>query len=63
MTRAEQRRMIQELRDYVHRMTRTEEEEFTLMLRRDKDDEDLDLIRQRRLTEMHTRLVVNRRRP
>lgn len=63
MTRAEQRRMIQDLRDYVHRMTRTEEEEFTLMLRRDKDDEDLDLIRQRRLTEMHTRLVVNRRRP
>lgn len=63
MTRAEQRRMIQELRDYVHRMTRTEEEEFTVMLRRDKDDEDLDLLRQRRLTEMHTRLVVNRRRP
>ncbi len=63
MTRAEQRRMIQELRDYVHRMTRKEEEEFAMMVRRDKDDEDLDLLRQRRLEELHTRLVVRRPRP
>jgi hypothetical protein len=63
MTRAEQRRMIEDLRDYVHRMTRKEQEDFELMLRRDKDDEDLDLIRQRRLEDLHTRLVAGRRRP
>jgi hypothetical protein len=34
-----------------------------MMLRRDKDDEDLDLIRQRRLEDLHTRLTAGRRRP
>ncbi|MCC6398569.1 MAG: hypothetical protein IT282_16265 [Bacteroidetes bacterium] len=60
MTHAEQKRMILELRDYTHRMTRDEEELFQMYVKRNKDDEDLDNIAQRRLTEMYERYVVRR---
>jgi hypothetical protein len=60
MTHEEQKRMIQELRDYTHKMTRTEEEAFQMYVKRKKDDEDLDNISQRKLAAMHDRYVVNR---
>ena len=60
MTHEEQKRMIQELRDYTHKMTRTEEEAFQMYVKRKKDDEDLDNISQRKLADMHDRYVVNR---
>jgi hypothetical protein len=60
MTHEEQKRMIQELRDYTHRMTRTEEEAFQMYVKRKKDDEDLDTISQRKLADMHERYVVHR---
>ena len=60
MTHAEQQRMIRELRDYTHKLTREEEELFAKFVKRNKDDEDLDLITQRRLTDMYERYVLRR---
>jgi hypothetical protein len=60
MTHEEQKRMVQELRDYTYRMTRTEEEAFQMYVKRKKDDEDLDTISQRKLADMYERYVVNR---
>ena len=60
MTHDEQKRMILELRDYTHRMTRDEEEVFRMYIKRNKDDEDLDNVSQRRLADMYDRYVVRR---
>ena len=60
MTHDEQKRMILELRDYTHRMTRDEEEVFQMYIKRNKDDEDLDNVSQRRLSDMYERYVVRR---
>ena len=60
MTHDEQKRMILELRDYTHRMTRDEEEVFQMYIKRNKDDEDLDNVSQRRLADMYDRYVVRR---
>jgi len=60
MTHAEQHRMILELRDAVHKMTRDEEESFTMFVKRDKDDEDLDVVAQRRLDAMYTKYIVRK---
>ena len=60
MTHDEQHRMILELRDYVHKMRRDEEELFTMYVKRDKDDEDLDVVAQRRLERMYDQYVVRR---
>lgn len=60
MTHEEQKRMVQELRDYTHRMTRTEEEAFQMYVKRKKDDEDLDTLSQKKLADMYERYVVNR---
>lgn len=61
MTHVEQHRMILELRDYVHKMTRTEEELFAMYLKRDKDDEDLDVVSQKKLQEMYQKFVERKR--
>jgi hypothetical protein len=57
MTHVEQHRMILELRDYVHKMTRIEEEMFAMYVKRDKDDEDLDVVSQKKLQEMFQKYV------
>ena len=62
MTRAEQHKMITELREYEVRMNRDDEEDFAMLVRRDKDDEDLDRIAERRLVDLYTRYVEQRRR-
>jgi hypothetical protein len=60
MTHVEQHRMILELRDYVHKMTRTEEEMFAMYVKRDKDDEDLDVVSQKKLQEMYQKYIERR---
>jgi hypothetical protein len=60
MTHAEQQRMIRELRDYTHKFTRDEDEIFAMFVKRNKDDEDLDLVSQRRLSDMYERYVMRR---
>ncbi len=60
MTHVEQHRMILELRDVVHTMTRDEEETFSMFVKRDKDDEDLDVISQKQLEAMYGKYVVRK---
>lgn len=53
MTHAEQHRLILELKDYEWKMKRSDQETFAMMLKRDKDDEDLDQLAQKRLLQLH----------
>jgi len=53
MTHADQKGMIRDLLDHSRKMTRAEEEELAMFVRRDKDDEDLDAISQRRLIALY----------
>jgi len=53
MTHAEQRRMIEELKDYHQKMRGKDYYDFEMFMKRDKDDEDLDEISKRRLVELY----------
>ncbi len=57
MTRAEQQGMIRDLLDHTRRMTRAEEEEIAMFLKRDKDDEDLDSLSRNRLIALYQKYV------
>jgi hypothetical protein len=57
MTHADQKGMIRELVDYTRKMTRAEEEELAMFVRRDKDDEDLDALSQRRLIALYQKYL------
>ncbi len=57
MTRVEQRRMIRELREFAHAMTRDDSETLAMLVKRDKDDEDLDELSVRRLDELTKKYV------
>jgi len=61
MTSVEQHKLIRELRDYEHRMTREEQERFDMYRKRDKDDEDLDRLSKVKLQEMYDKYVVANR--
>jgi len=52
--------MIEELEDHVRKMTRYEQEEFHMFVKRDKDDEDLDTLSQKRLLELYDRYTKRR---
>jgi len=52
MTHAEQHKMIVALMDFARRMKRFDQEEFEMFVKRDKDDEDLDTISQKKLTRL-----------
>ena len=62
MTRVEQHKIIEELRDYVHKMRGRDLDEFEMMRKRDRDDEELDELSRHRLTELYTRYVPERMR-
>lgn len=57
MTHAEQHKMIVELMDYARKMKRYDQEEFEMFVKRDKDDEDLDSMSQKRLKQMYAQYV------
>ena len=42
VTRIDQRKMLETLREYSHKMRGREADDFEMMRKRDKDDEDLD---------------------
>lgn len=63
MTHAEQKRMIRELKDFEWKLNRDDSDEFRMMVRRDKDDEDLDERAMKRLEALHQHYVTYRRRP
>jgi hypothetical protein len=60
MTRVEQRKMIETLREYSHRMRGREADDFDMMRKRDKDDEELDRMSVQRLLEMYEKYVPER---
>lgn len=60
MTRVEQRKMIETLREYSHRMRGREADDFDMMRKRDKDDEELDRLSVQRLLEMYEKYVPER---
>jgi hypothetical protein len=60
MTRVEQKNMIHDLRQYQRKMSGKEIADFEMMLKREKDDEDLDELTRRRLVELHERYVPRR---
>jgi hypothetical protein len=60
MTHDEQHRMILELLDYSYRFGGRDKYDFEMFLKRDKDDEDLDTISQKRLQGLHDQYVVRK---
>ena len=57
MTRSEQHKLIQELKLYSVKMSRDDLQKFEMMLKRDKDDEDLDELSLRDLKTLHSSYV------
>jgi len=57
MTHAEQHKMIQELLDHAHKIGGRDKYDFEMFVKRDKDDEDLDVMSQRRLQELYEKYV------
>ncbi|MGB2869230.1 MAG: hypothetical protein WBD36_12320 [Bacteroidota bacterium] len=62
MTRVEQHNMVLSLRDYARKMSRDELFAFEMMMKRDKDDEDLDYLTQRKLEELHAKYIPKKSR-
>jgi hypothetical protein len=60
MTHTEQRKLIAELKDYQRKMSRSEQEEFSMFVKRDKDDEDLDEISKNKIQRLYETYIANR---
>jgi len=60
MTRVEQHQMVETLNEYAHLMRGKDLDEFEMMRKRDRDDEELDAIRRKRLLELFERYVPER---
>ena len=59
-TKAEQHTIVESLNDYSPRMRGRDLDEFEMMRKRDRDDEDLDEMARRRLTELYVKYVPER---
>jgi len=57
MTHAEQHALIVDLMYYARKMKRYDQEEFEMFVKRDKDDEDLDTISQKKLVRLYEQYV------
>lgn len=57
MTHTEQHRLILELKDFSHKMKRSDFDEFSMFEKRDKDDEDLDQASWKKLVEFYVKYV------
>ncbi len=60
MTRIEQHKMIELLMDYVHKMRGMDLDDFEMLRKRDRDDEDLDLLSRGRLSELYIKYIPER---
>lgn len=60
MTKSEQRRMIETLREYEHKLRGREADDFEMMRKRDRDDEELDRMSVARLIAMVEKHVPER---
>lgn len=60
MTRVEQHKIVELLQDYVHKMKGRDLDDFEMMRKRDRDDEELDALARQRLTELYVTYVPAR---
>ena len=60
MTRIEQHKMIETLREYENKMKGRDLDDFEMLRKRDRDDEDLDEVARRRLIEIFRKYVPER---
>lgn len=60
MTRVEQHKIIESLRDYEHKMKGRDRNDFEMFRKRDSDDEELDELSRRKLLEMYEKYVPER---
>jgi hypothetical protein len=60
MTKVEQHAMIETLHEYAHTMRGRDLDDFEMMRKRDRDDEELDAMRRKRLLELFERYVPER---
>jgi len=60
MTKVEQHEIIEVLLDYLHKMSGTDLDDFEMLRKRDRDDEDLDQLSRRRLSEIFVKYVPER---
>jgi hypothetical protein len=60
MTHVEQHNVIQALKGFERTMSRAEQEEFVMWVKRDKDDEDLDEMTKKKLMHLYEKYIVNK---
>ncbi len=57
MTHEEQKRKVEELKRFLMKMTASERKEFEMMVKRKKDDEDLDALTSNKLQSLHEKYL------
>jgi hypothetical protein len=57
MTKIEQRKIVELLGDYMHKMSGRDLDTFEMFRKRDRDDEDLDDLSRRQLSELYVKYV------
>ena len=57
MTRVEQHKMVEALRDYSNKMRGRDLDDFDMIHKRDRDDEELDTLTVHRLSELYVKYV------
>ncbi len=60
MTKIEQHKIIDLLEDYAHKMRGRDLDDFDMLRKRDRDDEDLDQMSRMRLTELYVEYIPER---
>ena len=60
MTRVEQHKIVEQLNDYMHKMRGRDLDEFEMIRKRDRDDEELDALTLHRLSELYKQYVPER---
>ncbi|HEV8539268.1 MAG TPA: hypothetical protein VGR15_10170 [Bacteroidota bacterium] len=60
MTRVEQHKMVEALKDFMHKMRGLDLDEFEMIRKRDRDDEEFDAITLHRLSELYKEYVPER---
>lgn len=60
MTRVEQHKMIEALRDYEHKIKGRDAMDFEMFRKRDRDDEELDQLSRKRLQQIYETYVPER---
>jgi hypothetical protein len=60
MTKTEQHEIIETLWDYIHKMQGRDIDDFEMMRKRDRDDEDLDEMTRRQLSALYVKYVPER---